>query len=181
MPTLEDLTPEVKDELAQLARDLSENPETRETFLRMTKKVRPNVTIDAIDLKDEVSKVVEESNKRVEILENRLREKEAVEDLERRRRTLMSKGKAKSDEEIAEIEKVMLEKGITDHETAADYHAWMKQAAKPTAVRTFNQNVLDDTARGALDKFWKNPVGAARDEASRALTELRRNPRPIGL
>ena len=108
-------------------------------------------------------------------------EKEALEDLEKRRRSLMRKGKVRSEEDIAEIEKVMLEKGITDHETAADYHAWMKQASKPTPVKTFNQNVLDDTARGALDKFWKNPVAAARDEASKALNELRRNPRPIGL
>ena len=181
MASLEDLTPDVRDELAQLARELSENPETRETFLRMTKKVRPGVTIDTIDLKDEVSRVMEDSNKRVETLENRLREKEALEDLERRRRRLMANGKAKSEDDIAEIEKVMLEKGITDHETAADYHNWMRQAAKPTPVKAFNQNVLDESARGALERFWKNPAMAARDEASRALNELRKNPRPIGL
>ena len=32
-----------------------------------------------------------------------------------------------------EVEKVMLERGITNHETAADYHRWMKEAAAPTA------------------------------------------------
>lgn len=181
MASLEDLTPDVRDELAQLARELSENPETRETFLRMTKKVRPNVTIDTIDLKDEVSRVMDDSNKRVETLENRLREKEALEDLERRRRRLMANGKAKSEEDIAEIEKVMLEKGITDHDTAADYHNWMRQASKPTPVRSFSANVLDESARGTLEKFWKNPAMAARDEASKALNELRKNPRPIGL
>jgi hypothetical protein len=94
---------------------------------------------------------------------------------------LMANGKAKSEEDIAEIEKVMLEKGITDHETAADYHNWMRQASKPTPVRSFSANVLDESARGTLEKFWKNPAMAARDEASKALNELRKNPRPIGL
>jgi len=42
MASLEDLTPEARDELALLARELSDDPETREAFLRLTKKRRPN-------------------------------------------------------------------------------------------------------------------------------------------
>jgi hypothetical protein len=76
---------------------------------------------------------------------------------------LLRKGKVKSEEDIAEIEKIMLEKGIQNHETAADYFQWMRQAATPTPSKTFNQNVLDETARGTLEKFWKNPAAAARD------------------
>ena len=128
-----------------------------------------------------MNRLVQESNERVMSLENKLREKEAVEELERRRRSLLSKGKVKSEEEISEVEKLMLEKGITDHETGADYFKWMNQAAKPTPARAFNSNVMDESARETLSKFWKNPAGAARDEASKALMELRRNPRPIGI
>jgi DNA-binding protein H-NS len=181
MPSLEDLTPEARDELALLARELSENPATREHFLRLTKQARPNLTIDTIDIKDQVSQVVQQAEDRVNALENKLREKEALEDLRSRRDALVRKGKAKSDEDIAEIEKLMLEKGITSHETAADYFTYMKQAAKPTPVKQFNPNVMDETARGTLQKFWKNPAAAARDEASNALMELRKNPRPIGI
>ena len=169
MPSLEELTPEARDELALLANELANNPQTREQFLRLTKQARPSVSIDAIDIKDEVSKVVNEANERVLSMENKLREREAMDELEKRRNALLKKGKVKSDEDIAEIEKIMLEKGIQNHETAADYFQWMRQAATPTPPKAFNQNVLDETARGTLEKFWKNPATAARDRKSTRL------------
>ncbi len=181
MPSLEDLTSDVRDELALLARELAENPQTREQFLRLTKSARPNVSIDSIDLKDEVSRVVEEANSRVSQMENKLRERDALDDLKERRRNLLQSGKAKSKGDIEKIEKLMLEKGIQNHETAADYFDWMNKAATPTPSKQFNANVLDESARGILSKFWKNPAGAARDEASKALMEMRKNPRPIGI
>ena len=55
MPSLEDLSSDARDELAMLARELADNPDTREAFLRLTKKARPSLNIDSIDLKDEVS------------------------------------------------------------------------------------------------------------------------------
>lgn len=180
MPSLEDLTPEARDELAQLARELADNPDTREAFLRLTKKARPQLTIDAIDLKDEVAARLEQSNERVSQLEGKLREREALDTLDRRRRDLIKTGKVKSEDDIAEVEKVMLEKGITNHEAAADYWNYMRQAATPTPQTSYNRNVLDEGARNSLSKFWKNPAGAARDEAAKALYELRKNPKPIG-
>jgi hypothetical protein len=45
---------------------------------------------------------------------------------------LRTKQLAESDADIADIEKLMIEKGIANHETAAEYHSWMKQAAAPT-------------------------------------------------
>ena len=73
MASLEDLTPEARDELALLARELSENPATREPFLRLTKQARPSLTIDTIDIKDQVSQVVQQAEDRVMQLENKLR------------------------------------------------------------------------------------------------------------
>ena len=78
---------------------------------------------------------------------------------------------------IEEIEKVMLEKGITNHEAAAEYWQWMNQSAAPTPTG-YNPSAI---AKFDLNRFMKNPVASARDEASKALQELRRNPRPIGL
>ena len=121
-----------------------------------------------------------QAHARVEQLEQKLREKEAIEELNRRRQSLVKKGKVSDESEIEQVEKIMLERGITNHETAADFHKWMNEQAKPTPS-TFSRNVLDDTARNTLSSFWKNPQHAARDEASKALMELRRNPRPIGL
>ena len=97
--------------------------------------------------------------------------------MNKRRQKLLKKGLVQSDEEIEEVEKVMLEKGITNHEVAADYWKYMQQAATPTPSG-YNPNVIN---KFDLNKFWKNPVNGARDEAAKALTELRKNPRPIGL
>ena len=180
MASLEDLSYEARDELALLARSLAENPETRKDFLRLTKKAKPDLPIPELELEDTVHKASEQSVARVEQLEAKLREKDALEELERRRRSLVKKGKVSDDSEIEQIEKIMLEKGITNHETAADYHKWMREAAAPTPTG-YNRNVLDQTARSTLSSFWKNPQSAARDEASKALMELRKNPRPVGL
>ncbi|NCX06215.1 MAG: adenylate/guanylate cyclase domain-containing protein, partial [Actinobacteria bacterium] len=93
MASLEDLTPEARDELAALARELADNPNTRESFLRLTKTARPNMPIGEIDLKDDMSAKFEAAQSRMEQLEGKLREKEAMEELERRRNKLLrSKG-----------------------------------------------------------------------------------------
>ena len=81
MASLEDLTPEARDELALLARELSDDPETREAFLRLTKKRRPNLTIDSIDLKDEMARKLDEERNRVDQLEGKLRERDALDSL----------------------------------------------------------------------------------------------------
>lgn len=180
MPSLENLTPEARDELALLAQELAEDPSTREQFLRLTKQKRQNLTIDAIDLKDQFNARFEQMQAQNEQLQAKLREKDALEELERRRQSLVKKGKVKSEEDVAEIEKVMLEKGITNHETAAEYFDWMKRTAAPTSIQAFDKSFMNEQARDTLSKFKHNPQQAARDEAARALTELRKNPRPIG-
>lgn len=180
MPSLEDMAPEARDELALLARRLAENPATRKEFLRLTKKATPDLPIPELEIEDTVYAATNQAHARVEQLEQKLREKDAMEELNRRRQSLVKKGKVSDESEIEQVEKIMLERGITNHETAADFHKWMNEQAKPTPS-TFSRNVLDDTARNTLSSFWKNPQHAARDEASKALMELRRNPRPIGL
>jgi hypothetical protein len=89
----------------------------------------------------------------------------------------VKKGLAQSDEDIQAIEKVMLEKKIADHETAAEYHQYMKEAAKPTPTG-YNPSAI----RGLnLNQFWKDPRGAAQQEAVKAFQDLRKPQRPIGL
>ena len=89
----------------------------------------------------------------------------------------MKKGLIKDESEIEEVEKVMLEKGITNHEAAAEYWQWMKQSAAPTPSG-YNPSAV---SKFDLSKYYKNPVGAAREEAAKALNELRNPRRPIGL
>jgi len=175
--SLENLSVEAQAELAALAKSLAEDPKTRKQFLQLTKQVRPDVPIPEIEIEERTNQVLEQANKRVESLEAKLRQKEAREELERRRSVLMKKNLAESDEDIAAIEKLMVEKGIANHETAAEYHKWMQQMSAPTPSQ-FPQPVM---SRFNTSDFMKNPVGAARDAAHAALNEFRKNPKPIGL
>jgi hypothetical protein len=109
-------------------------------------------------------------------LEAKLREKDAVDELNKRRQAIVKKGLA-SEDQIDAIEKIMLEKGMTNHETAAEYWQWMQQAAVPTPSG-YNPNPLKGFD---LSKFWKDPKMAARNSAAEALAELRKNNRPIGI
>ena len=173
--SLEDLSFEQRDELAMLAKQLADNPNTRKEFLRMTKQVKPEMSIPELDIEDYTNKKVTAAEERVMRLEAQLRDRDAREELDKRRAKLN-----RSEKEIAEIEKVMLEKGMTNHETAAEYFDWMKQAAAPTpnSAMGYNPSAL---SKFDLNKYWKNPQMGARDEAQKALQELRKNTRPIGI
>jgi hypothetical protein len=175
--SLENLSLEARDELAALAQTLAENPETRKDFLRMTKKVKPDLPIPELDIEDYTHRAVSRSEDRVQALEAKLREKEAIEELQKRRQSLMKKGLISNESEVSDVEKIMLERGITNHETAAEYHQWMKQAAVPTSTG-YNPSAVKQFD---LNKYWKNPVAAARNEAMNALNDLRKPQRPIGL
>jgi hypothetical protein len=176
--SLEDMSLEARDELAMLAKQLSDNPETRKEFLRLTQRVKPDMVIPELQLEDFTNKKVNQAEERVMQLENKLREKDIREHLESKRRALKANGIARTDEDIQEIEKIMLEQGITSHDTAAQHWEWMKQAATPTPTG-YNPNIIN---KFDLSKYWKNPQGAARNEAATALQEIRNNGRrPIGV
>lgn len=170
-------TSSVESELAALAQQLAENPETRKDFLRLTKKVKPDLPIPELEIDERTTQAVAKADERVQQLEAKLKQKEAMEELERRRQALMKKGLVNSEDDIKDVEKLMLDRGITSHETAAEYHRWMKQAAEPTPSG-YKPNPIKQFDLG---KYWKNPATAARDEAAKALNELRQPRRPIGL
>lgn len=174
--SLEDVSYEQRDQLAALMRELSDNPATRKEVLRLTKKIKPDLVIPELEIEETTSSAVSEARKEVEAMRNELAQKRAEEDLEKRRNALIRKGLAATDEDVEEIEKVMLEKKIADHDTAAEYWQWMKQSAAPTPTG-YNPSAV---SKFDLNKYYKNPVGAARDEAAKALQELRKNTRPIG-
>lgn len=175
--SLENLSPDAISELAALSKRLSEDPKTRREFLKLTKQVHPDLPVPEIEIEERTNMALSAAEKRVQSLEAKLREKDAREELARRRNVIKSKGLAQSDDEIAEIEKIMVDKGIANHETAADYWQWMKQSAAPTP----NGYPTPVMSRMDLKGYMKNPVAAARENAANALNELRRNPRPIGL
>ena len=76
--SLEDLSFEARDQLAALAQQLSENPDTRKEFLRLTKKAKPDLNIPELDIEDYTNRVASASEKRVQALEAQLRERDAI-------------------------------------------------------------------------------------------------------
>lgn len=176
--SLEDMSNDQVNELAALAKQLAENPETRKDFLRLTKKAKPDFSIPELEIEDATTHAVSKAYERVEGIENKMRERDARDSLNERRQSLLKKGFAKDDADIESIEKIMLEKNIPNHETAAEYWKWMQESAAPTPGTSYNPSTL---SKFDLSKFQKNPVAAARDEAFKALNELRKSPKPIGL
>jgi hypothetical protein len=178
--SLEDMSLEQRDELAMLARQLADNPQTRKQFLRMTKQVKPELSIPELEIEEFTNNKVSAAEERVMSLEAKLRERDAREELQKRRDNLMKKGLARNEQDIEKIEALMLEKGMTNHETAAEYFDWMNQAAAPTpnSAMGYNPSAI---SKFDLSKYWKNPQMGARDEAAKALGELRKNNRPIGI
>jgi hypothetical protein len=174
--SLEDLSLDARDELALLARQLAENPATRKDFLKLTKRAKPDMVIPELDIEEHTTSRLVASDKRVEALEGQLRDRDIREELDKRRSRIVEKGLASKDD-MDDIERVMLDKGITNHEVAAEYWAFMKQAAQPTPTG-YNPSPFKALN---LSDYVKNPVTAARNEAAKALHELRKSPRPIGL
>lgn len=175
--SLENQSYEERDELARLALQLSQNPATRTEFMRMTKHVRPDVALPELEIEDRVNKHFTASQQKIASLEAKLAERDAMDNLESRRKSLLEKGLVQSKDEVQQVEKLMLDKGITNHEAAAEYHNFMKQAAVPTPTG-YNPNPM---RQFDLKAFHKNPVQAARDVAAESLREFRKPTRPIGL
>ena len=174
--SLENYSPEAIEELAALSKRLSENPKTRKSFLRLAKEVNPDIPMPELEMEEMVNERTTAAEKRVTDLENQLRAQQVRDELNRRRNKLKESGYVQTDDDILEIEKLMTEKGIANHETAADYWRHMKQAAVPTPG--YPQPVM---SRMDVKGYMKNPVAAARENAAAALAELRKNPKPIGL
>ncbi len=175
--SLENMSLEERDQLALLAKSLADNPATRKELLKLTKQVNPELSIPEIEIEEKIDQRLSQIEQRAIEAENKLREKEAIDDLNKRRRALIEKGIANGDQDIQEIEKVMLEKGITNHEAAAEYWEWMKQASA-TQTTSYSPSPLKGFDMG---KYMKNPNTSARDEAFKALNELRNQRRPIGI
>jgi hypothetical protein len=178
--SLENLTPDARDELAALAKALAENPKTRKEFLRLTKQAHPDLPVPELEIEDRTNHAISEQQNRIAQLEAKLKEKDARTELERRRNTLKEKRLAESDDDVKAIEKLMIEKGISNHESAAEYYNWMRQADKPTPA--FSNSPITSKVND-FQKYLKNPAAAAREAAASALNELRQGnqSRPIGL
>lgn len=165
--SLEGMSPEAIADLAVLAKSLSDNPKTRKQFLGLMKSADPTMNIPEIDIPNQVGTALNEGLKRLQAMENKLSENELRADITKRRNSIVKSGLV-TEEEVSEVEKLMLEKGISSHETAAQFFASQKQSAAPTPG-SFGQPLMpkpDLKAMGGNINQW------ARSEATSAMAEL---------
>lgn len=158
--------------LAELAEQLANDPKTRNGFLSLSKIANPNAHIPEVDIPHQVKGILEAGLKRVEEAEKKVAEMEAERNITARRKALVSSGKA-SERDIDAIEKLMVDKKIPDHETAAEFYAMQQKAAEPTPANA-RQNVRETTMPTVDTKPFKGNLNEwARNMAAKTLDELR--------
>lgn len=168
--SLEGMSPEAISGLAMLAKGLSENPATRNDFLKMTKTANPGVSIPEIDIPNQINSKLEEERKKREELEAKILESEVRQTIRDRREGLM-KSKGLTFDQIQEVEKMMTEKGIANHETAADFFLSQQRAATPTP--SGGSSAMHAMPKPDLKDFGGNIKQYAVQEARNVIDELR--------
>jgi hypothetical protein len=151
--------------LAMLAEELAKNPKTRMGFLKLAKERDPSLVIPEIELENRIETITRAERERLEKLEKRLAEDDANRPVYEARTKLKDQGY--DAKQIDDIEKLMLEKQIASHETAAEHYKLSQKAAEPTPDR-FSQLTMPklDIPKGmTIQKY-------ARDKAHEAMDDL---------
>jgi hypothetical protein len=154
---------------AALADSLQADPRTRQAFLQLTKTINPDAAIPEVDLPRQMAAQFKPVLDEMEALKNKLRERDMQDKVREQRRAALSvDGVTRAD--LPAIEKIMIDKQIPDHKTAAEFFALQNKAAEPTPASQSGPRTF-----GAPDvkKFNGNPIAWARSEAHRAIDELR--------
>lgn len=164
------LTKDTLAEIGQLALKMRNHPKTRKEFARMAKEVVPTLTFPDVDQEDRVENMISDFKKEQEdnaakaartALETRLAtEKNAL-------------AERYTPEQIAEIEKIMLDRGLASYADAAILYAHFNP---PTQV---NHNPRPQTSfELPTNKDWlTNPKKMALNTAYEAIDDIMRHRR----
>lgn len=168
--SLENLSPEDL-ALLRVAKELANDPATRENYLRLVKHKYPNQPIPEIDLQAQMRKFAEEPIKKLADMEKKLLEAEVKGRITEKRAELAEQGYSKQD--IEAIEKLMTEKSIPSHATAAEHFKMARTLATPTPSSLSNTGV--NTL--PIDRKAVKEAGGirnwARSEAHKAAEDLK--------
>ena len=156
---------DVIEDLAELAMKLAANKDTRKPFLNAVKQVDPNRRFPSQEVEDLRAEVAAEREREKE--ERKLEEeRKAIEArLGAQRQSLIGRGF--TEDQLKEVEEVMTKYGMTDYEAGADLY----QARKPVAPPAGPSPTWEFPT---LEGLIENPAAAARNEAFKVITELKR-------
>ncbi len=161
--------------IVSLTEELTKNPETREQFLRLTKKVIPGTPIPEIDAKDQIVKALNDEREARKKLEEKIQEREILDKIEKERSFIKNKYSL-SDEDVSAVENLMVEKNIPNFQTGAEFFTMSRKTAESTASPVFERKKMDLPGGDIWGKGIFNN-GALRDialdEAHKAFKEIR--------
>jgi hypothetical protein len=138
--SLEGLSSEQIADLAALAKAQLDDPNVRPYFLRNQKVVDPSLSIPEVDIPMQAQGLIAGQQKQIETLQQQLNEDRIRREINERRSALQTKH-GLSSKDVEEVEKLMLEKQIGSHDTAAEFYKSQQQSAQPTPS-TFAPNSL---------------------------------------
>jgi len=160
------LTPEEIKELLAIKAAISK-PETKKDALRLLKKAAPDADIPLLDIEDRITGIEEKNNTEIEALktENEKLRKEMA--IEKKRAKLKDKGL--SDEDIAGVEKFIIDGRTHNHEDAEVLFEASRQIADstPNTLGRFKDSISKDRLKDLENPDW------ALNEAHQAIDDLR--------
>lgn len=168
-PTLESLN-EGDAELAALFKSLANDPATRPHVLRLVKHKNPNTPIPEIDMENRLHAVTKPLNDKIDAQAQELLKRDAKSNIDAHRSRLKEAGYGKDD--IAAIEKLMVEKHIPSYDTAADHFRMSRELATPTPT-TLNTGTYEMPVDRKLVKEAGGIKKWARQEAFAAAADIK--------
>ena len=168
--SLEGMSQEAIIGLAQFAKGLMDSPETRKDTLLLAKRRDPSLNLPEIDIPLQMDDALKAERKKLEDLEKDILKERAERNVMERRAKLKVDHRL-SDDDVAEVEKLMMEKGINSHETAAEFMVAQRQSAKPTPF----QSGFGSHQKPEVDakQFGGNIAQWSRNEAANTIADIR--------
>ena len=158
--------------LAELANGLASDPKTRQGFLHLTKVANPATNIPEIDIPAALQRQFAEPLAKLDALQKAHEAREMKDRIEASRRDIIAKGVSASD--VPAIEKLMVEKGIANHETAVEFFQQQQRAAAPTPASTYSGiRRLEQPKMPDLKQFAGDPKAFTYGTAYSVIDEIR--------
>lgn len=165
--SLEDLTPQERAYLSA-GKLLFENPEVSGDAKRLLIKAKPEARANFpdIQLQDKFAEQQAALDKRQKEIDEKLAKDELDRRVERQRATLREQGV-----DVEALETFMKENELYSYEKAAKIFKQVNQTAAATPASLVKS--MQANADAEVKAFWKDPIKAARDEAAKAIEEMR--------
>jgi len=158
--------------LAELANGLASDPKTRSGFLHLTKIANPTTSIPEIDIPAGLQKQFQPYLEKLDALTKAQEQRELRDRIESSRKDIIAKGVAPGD--VQAIEKLMVEKGIANHDTAVEHYRMQQRAAEPTPASTaFGARKFEKPTLPDMKQFNGDPKAYTYATAYGVIDELR--------